>query len=286
MGSTSAQKRTRADRQGRTNCLTAGKTTLALVNCEGERNSAGSHAKLDSTQVFSPTRWHNCNQSQPLGTLGCQAGHFFCCLTPAQNSRCLVSVRAKRNPQKSMVALVHLALLQGCGAHATSSKTTQTRPLYSTAGEYRNHHSESTTAGRASGDLEVISPANQQFEALQDQYAQAKAIRSYFGKATYYSNTLTGRAMASGEIYDPNAAQAAHRSLPFGSVLRVTPTKGGLSVIVRVTDRGPFAKGRLIDLSYAAARQIGLLRAGVLDVRVDVLTLPNTRYKGDPKITR
>jgi rare lipoprotein A len=81
--------------------------------------------------------------------------------------------------------------------------------------------------------------------------------------------------MASGEHYDPNRAQAAHRTLPFGTIVRVTNVSSNDSVVVRIVDRGPFGgKGRIIDLSYAAARKIGIVRAGVADVRVDILQLP------------
>ena len=80
--------------------------------------------------------------------------------------------------------------------------------------------------------------------------------------------------MASGERYDPALAQAAHRTLPFGTIVRVTDRKSGKAVVVRITDRGPYGKGRIIDLSHAAAERIGLLRQGVTDVRVDVLELP------------
>jgi rare lipoprotein A len=80
--------------------------------------------------------------------------------------------------------------------------------------------------------------------------------------------------MASGETYDPKRAQAAHRTLPFGTVVRVTDLKSGKAVVVRITDRGPYGKGRIVDLSHAAAERIGLLRIGVTEVRLDVLELP------------
>jgi rare lipoprotein A len=104
----------------------------------------------------------------------------------------------------------------------------------------------------------------------------AKPIRVFTGKATYYSQSLAGHPMASGELYQPACAQAAHRTLPFGSIARVRAVESGASVVVRIADRGPYAgNGRIIDLSYAAARAIGLIRAGVVDVRVEVLRLPD-----------
>lgn len=92
------------------------------------------------------------------------------------------------------------------------------------------------------------------------------------GSATYYSNSLAGRKTASGEVYDPKALTAAHRTLPFGQKVRVVRAESGEAVVVRINDRGPFAgRGRIIDLSYAAAEQLNMVRAGVVDVRVEVL---------------
>jgi rare lipoprotein A len=91
------------------------------------------------------------------------------------------------------------------------------------------------------------------------------------GFASYYAREHDGRRTASGEIFDMQAMTAAHRSLPFGTRVRVTNLENGRQVVVRVTDRGPFRKGRIIDVSYAAARVLGLIGPGVAKVRVDVL---------------
>ena len=91
------------------------------------------------------------------------------------------------------------------------------------------------------------------------------------GKASYYSNGLHGRRMSNGERYDRNAFTCAHRTLPFGTRLRITNPRNGKSVIVRVTDRGPFVRGRVVDLSYAAARELGTLASGVAYVKVELV---------------
>lgn len=91
------------------------------------------------------------------------------------------------------------------------------------------------------------------------------------GSASYYHDTLEGRATASGEPYRGAALSAAHRSLPFGSKVRVTSLANGRSVVVRVNDRGPFAAGRVIDLSRSAASRIGLLERGHGRVRLELL---------------
>lgn len=88
------------------------------------------------------------------------------------------------------------------------------------------------------------------------------------GEASWYGPKFAGRRTASGEIFDPSQLTAAHRTLPFGTRLRVTDVATGRSVVVRVNDRGPFAHGRIIDLSRAAAERIGLVASGVTQVRI------------------
>jgi rare lipoprotein A len=91
------------------------------------------------------------------------------------------------------------------------------------------------------------------------------------GVASFYGNELAGNRTASGERFNPQAMTAAHRSLPLGTKLRVTNLNNGEDVIVRVNDRGPFAKSRIIDLSLGAARDIGMVRAGTARVKLEVL---------------
>ena len=92
------------------------------------------------------------------------------------------------------------------------------------------------------------------------------------GVASYYGNELAGNRTASGERFDPGQLTAAHRSLPFGSMVRVTNTSNGDSVIVRINDRGPFSHGRVIDVSTAAAREIGMHRSGTARVKLALLS--------------
>jgi rare lipoprotein A len=91
------------------------------------------------------------------------------------------------------------------------------------------------------------------------------------GMASWYGNPYHGRRAASGEIFDMEKLTAAHRTLPFGTRVRVTETKSGHSVEVRINDRGPFAEDRIIDVSRAAARRLGLLGSGKALVRLEVL---------------
>ena len=91
------------------------------------------------------------------------------------------------------------------------------------------------------------------------------------GEASYYADSLNGNKTASGEPYNKNAFSAAHNSLPFGTKVRVTYLKSGQSVEVVINDRCPHAKGRIIDLSGAAAKKIGLTDAGHGKVRLEVI---------------
>ena len=90
----------------------------------------------------------------------------------------------------------------------------------------------------------------------------------YHGYASWYDEP---QMTASGERFDPHALTAAHRTLPFGTRVRVTNTRNGRSVIVRINDRGPYGHGRIIDLSKAAARKLDMLDAGVVPVQLEIL---------------
>ena len=92
------------------------------------------------------------------------------------------------------------------------------------------------------------------------------------GTASYYSMKLSGRKTANGEVYDPNKLTAAHPSLPFGTIVRVTKLYNNASVIVRINDRGPSIKSRIIDLSYAAAKKLNMISEGLTEVVVEVLS--------------
>jgi rare lipoprotein A len=104
--------------------------------------------------------------------------------------------------------------------------------------------------------------------------SDAKPILIQTGLASWYGPPYHNRKSSNGEVYDMNAMTAAHRTLPLGSIVRVTNVKTGSSAIVRITDRGPFIGARIIDLSLAAAKKVDLVRAGVSQVRVEVLRTP------------
>lgn len=105
-----------------------------------------------------------------------------------------------------------------------------------------------------------------------DRYESAKVLEAYEGKASYYHDSLAGNLTANGEVYRLGKFTAASRTLPFGTVIRVVRKDTGKSVIVRVNDRGPFGrKERILDLSRAAAESLGMIRAGVVPIRAEIV---------------
>lgn len=108
-------------------------------------------------------------------------------------------------------------------------------------------------------------------DALAERYGGAPALSVFKGEASYYGDQFSGRKTASGELYNPRALTAAHRELPFGTVVRVVRSEPPGVVYVRITDRGPFRRGRVLDLSRAAAEELQMIRAGVIPVRAEVV---------------
>lgn len=104
--------------------------------------------------------------------------------------------------------------------------------------------------------------------------SSAGAPRTVQGRISYYGRRFAGRPTASGEPFDPAALTMAHRSLPFGTRVRITNPRNGRSVLVVVNDRGPAVRGRIADVSLAAARQLGMVQRGVIRARLEVLADP------------
>ena len=98
-----------------------------------------------------------------------------------------------------------------------------------------------------------------------------ETVTVMYGKASYYGNEFEGRSTANGDTFSNREFTAAHKSLPFGSMVRVTNIANNKSVIVRINDRGPYAPGRVIDLSKRAAEELDMIRAGVIDVKIELL---------------
>ena len=106
------------------------------------------------------------------------------------------------------------------------------------------------------------------------------------GNASFYAKKFTGRRTANGERMHHDSLTCAHRTYPFGTLLRVTNPANGKQVIVRVTDRGPYVKGRIIDLSARAAREIGILAQGIAPVIVERYSSPVIPFKPEENTFR
>lgn len=115
---------------------------------------------------------------------------------------------------------------------------------------------------------------------------EAKPLSVETGKASFYGGRWIGRLTANGEHYHMGDCTAAHKKLPFNTMVKVTNLKNGKSVIVRINNRGPYAKGRILDLSVVAAKKIDMMSAGIVPVRaevlkpIEVLTKPNRQFSG------
>ena len=150
---------------------------------------------------------------------------------------------------RTAFALIAATLLVGGSITEASAKSRH----------HRHHHHHSHHAQKAKQQL----AGRQRLDRL------ASSGRSFSGMASFYGNE-SGSKTASGQRFNQNAMTAAHRTLPFGTKLRVT--HGGRSVVVTINDRGPFIKGRVLDLSTGAARAVGLTSAGVGRVTAEVVS--------------
>jgi rare lipoprotein A len=148
---------------------------------------------------------------------------------------------------RTAFALIAATLLVGGTVSEASAKSRHHRH------HQHHHHAQKTTEGSWLNANAAIAPTGG---------------RSFAGKASFYGNE-SGSRTASGQRFNQNAMTAAHRSLPFGTKLRVTHR--GQSVVVTINDRGPFIRGRVLDLSKGAARAIGLTGAGVGHVTAEVI---------------
>lgn len=110
--------------------------------------------------------------------------------------------------------------------------------------------------------------------SLQGCAHKLKESKTQQGRASWYGDSHHGQRTANGEKFDMHALTAAHRTLPMNSMVRVTSLSTGKSVSVRINDRGPYSKGRIIDVSKAAAAQLGLIEKGLDDVEIQVLSIP------------
>src|SRR5882762_10333262 len=110
--------------------------------------------------------------------------------------------------------------------------------------------------------------------------ADAVPLLTEIGLASWYGAPYHNRRGSNGEVYNMHAMTAAHRTLPLGSIVRVTNLKTNHAALVRITDRGPFVEGRILDLSYAAAKKVDIWQPGVASVKIEVMQTPVASARG------
>jgi rare lipoprotein A len=170
--------------------------------------------------------------------------------------------RARRNFSRWLIVAVSTASLAACAQAPIARKTAFLAPDRQMTAEH-NRSPLFLPVSRAPG----LGPLQSGGTAVGTQ------VRSN-GIASFYTE---GQQTANGERFDPCAMTAAHRTLPFGTRLRVTNIATGRSVTVRVNDRGPYIKGRVVDVSYSAAMALGMVRSGIASVKLDVVRLASPR---------
>ncbi len=158
--------------------------------------------------------------------------------------------------------------MAGCsGSKSTTSKSTThlttNKKSGSTSSSSKSSGSKSTSGSTSSGSTSGGSSSSSKSTGKVEK-----------GQASYYADKFHGKATASGEKYDKTKLTGAHRTLAFGTVVRVTNTANGKSVDVRINDRGPFKAGRVVDVSRAAAEKLGMIQAGVINCTVEVISEP------------
>lgn len=175
-----------------------------------------------------------------------------------------------------MLGLCSLGLA-GCGHHRQSSRNVPTAPPQ----ELAQLDQPPPPPPRRTTRIPVMPvPAGGVSSEDVDFVNSHTPIRTETGYATWYTAPYKGRRAANGQVFDDSALTAAHRTLPMGSLIVVTNLKTGQSSAMRITDRGPFVDGRVLDLTIASAKATGVYRAGLARVRIDVYETPKPIDQG------
>ncbi len=172
-----------------------------------------------------------------------------------------------------LIVLIAILLLTGCGQHklrvsvppppasATTTQPAESRPSANVPAAKENAPAKSKEE-KEEADADLAEPTLP---------AHAKPLATETGLASWYGPPYHNRRGSNGEVYNMHAMTAAHRTYPLGSIVRVTNVKTRHTALVRITDRGPFIPGRVLDLSLAAARKLDVWQPGVAEVRVELM---------------
>lgn len=177
-----------------------------------------------------------------------------------------MKLRRSKNLILTALAIAALSLATGCSSERSTSKQTTHRTVTSaTQSSKKTSTSQKNTANNTTSKTNTNSGKTS---------AKTTTGKTEKGQASYYADKFHGRATASGEKYDKKKLTGAHRTLPFGTIVRVTNTANGKSVDVRINDRGPFKAGRIVDVSRAAAEKLDMIKSGVINCTMEVISQP------------
>ena len=171
-------------------------------------------------------------------------------------------------------------LAHGCAAWCKAAGAGLTLVLTLAVGACAPHHPVATNPAPAGPPPGAPAPKSPPAHAPAPAPVPLPANYTEEGIASWYGVPYHGRRAANGEIYDMYKLTAAHRTLPFETVVRVTNLKNGKQTVVRITDRGPFVEGRIIDLSLGAARELDMVGAGISPVRLTLVSAPSSPTAG------
>ena len=176
------------------------------------------------------------------------------------------------------IGLVSTALLTGCASHKQARvQVPPPPPAESTTPPVATDREKPATMSSDHASKETGNDKNVETLTIP---ADAVPLSTETGLASWYGAPYHNRRGSNGEIYNMNAMTAAHRTLPLGSIVRVTNLKTEHAALVRITDRGPFVEGRILDVSYAAAKQLDIWQPGVARVKLEVMQTPNSPATG------
>jgi rare lipoprotein A len=167
-----------------------------------------------------------------------------------------------------LIVLITMLLLSGCGHPKQARVDVPPPPPPASTTE--------STVSRPAGNIPATKPKKEE-EAAEADLAEptlpagARPLATETGLASWYGPPYNNRRGSNGEVYNMHAMTAAHRTYPLGSIVRVTNVKTGARALVRITDRGPFIRGRVLDLSLAAAQKLDVWKPGVAEVKVELM---------------
>jgi rare lipoprotein A len=186
-----------------------------------------------------------------------------------------------------LILLLTILLLTGCGHPKQARVEVPQPPAASTSAPSANEPTAASRPASAAKNNRLPAARSNDSDAEENSAEESSAdlaepaipagttpLATETGRASWYGPPYHNRRGSNGEIYNMHAMTAAHRTLPLGSIVRVTNLKTGHTALVRITDRGPFIPGRVLDLSLAAARKVDVYRPGVAEVKVEVMQTP------------